>query len=523
MKNFEGPPQFTPEEDKPKPEKVETGSPKLPGGSVPEWSLWESRVAQGSDGQMKETGVRAPDGTYHKLQEGERFVINKGERGDYEAVIIGPNGEEKILRKSAVKEKTEREQADKDKLEALRKSLGITSEATESGIETRESRELNEKIKVAAEYLNRLDQYAEFAQVDPETGAITYEKPKLEEISDDKVKEYQKKFTELLKVFSERNKAYMEEFRRDPHVLDVKEVAGAIVATYDSSKGVPKILKGEVLSGDNDKSRGKLGTASENYLGLAVVDLDPERRKKDNVSPTVSAVHELNHYMLSVSDYLMSQDESLHMLSAYRKGRTTTLYGEGKDRVTTQQAFWNDKEKYAKMLGRDFDLRIEMPRVETQLSYLDELHSSFLQRKVNWFNAQENVYSTKGEGKHWELVGDHPDDIDASKKLLGYLQGFYTLDKIREAYNQRLSSGLPVGEGQKIFMQECADEFRRVGSLIGAARTIKQTETLVAEAWKTFIDKHSRVATSAEFTGMLDQWEKGAGVENLRSIILEKK
>src|SRR3989344_1747242 len=489
MKNFEGPPQFTPEEDKPKPEKVETGSPKLPGGSVPEWSLWESRVAQGSDGQMKETGVRAPDGTYHKLQEGERFVINKGERGDYEAVIIGPNGEEKILRKSAVKEKTEREQADKDKLEALRKSLGITSEATESGIETRESRELNEKIKVAAEYLNRLDQYAEFAQVDPETGAITYEKPKLEEISDDKV----------------------------------KEVAGAIVATYDSSKGVPKILKGEVLSGDNDKSRGKLGTASENYLGLAVVDLDPERRKKDNVSPTVSAVHELNHYMLSVSDYLMSQDESLHMLSAYRKGRTTTLYGEGKDRVTTQQAFWNDKEKYAKMLGRDFDLRIEMPRVETQLSYLDELHSSFLQRKVNWFNAQENVYSTKGEGKHWELVGDHPDDIDASKKLLGYLQGFYTLDKIREAYNQRLSSGLPVGEGQKIFMQECADEFRRVGSLIGAARTIQQTETLVAEAWKTFIDKHSRVATSAEFTGMLDQWEKGAGVENLRSIILEKK
>ncbi len=121
------------------------------------------------------------------------------------------------------------------------------------------------------------------------------------------------------------------------------------------------------------------------------------------------------------------------------------------------------------------------------------------------------------------MVGDHPDDINASKKLLGYLQGFYTLDKIREAYDQRLSSGQPVGEGQKKFMQECTDEFRRVGSLIGAARTIKQAETLAAEAWKTFIDKHSRVATSAEFTGLLDQWEKGAGVENLRSIILEKK
>jgi len=511
--------QFTPEENKS--EKVKIDSPKLP-DDVPEWTLWELRVVPDPDGKMKETGVRAPDGTYHQLQDDEKFVINKGEKGDYEAIIIGPNGEEKILRKSAVREKAEHEQVDKGKVEALRKKLGIMSDVMESDIETKESKELNEKIKVAAEYLNRLNQYAEFVQVDSKTGIITYEKPELEEINDDKVKEYQKQFTELLKLFSERNKTYMEELLNDPLVLDVKEIAGAIVATFDSSQGTPTIFKGELIEGNRDNTRGKIGTASEKYLGLAIIDINKEKRK-DGTSTTISTVHELEHYLLSVSDYLMSQDQSLDMQSTYRKGRTTALYGSSPDRITTQQAFLHDKEQYSKLLGRGFVLQAELPRIEAQLSYLDELHSSYLQRKENWFNAQENVYSTRGKGKHWELVGDHPDDIDASKKLLGYLQGFYTLDKIRETYEQRLNSGQPVGEGQKKFMQECADEFRRVGSLIGVARTIRQAEIFVAEAWENFIGKHPRVVASTEFIDMLDQWEKGSGVENLRNIILEKK
>src|SRR3989344_5163073 len=124
-------PQFNPEAEEPKQEKpAETTEGKRPGGAVPEWSRWESRVEPGEGGQLKEKGVRAPDGTYHQLQEGEKFVINKGESGDYEAVIIGQNGEERVLRKSVTKEKAEREQQDKDKLAELRKSLGIEQETT---------------------------------------------------------------------------------------------------------------------------------------------------------------------------------------------------------------------------------------------------------------------------------------------------------------------------------------------------------------------------------------------------------
>lgn len=126
-------PQFNPEAEQPKQDNpAEMTERKRPGGAVPEWSLWEPRVEQGEGGQLKEKGVRAPDGTYYQLQEGERFVINKGEDGDYEAVIIGQSGEEKVLRKSATKERAEREQQDKEKLAELRKSLGIEQEAENS-------------------------------------------------------------------------------------------------------------------------------------------------------------------------------------------------------------------------------------------------------------------------------------------------------------------------------------------------------------------------------------------------------
>ena len=387
-------------------------------------------------------------------------------------------------------------------------------------IKTNEEHELGEKIKIAAQYLNRLDHYVESVQINPDSGEIVYEKPKFEELTDENVKKYQNKFTKLKKTFADKNKTYRNILRNDPNILDVKEIAGTIIATYDSSKGIPLALKEEMMiERSTDDARGVCGTTSEKYLGLAIIDINKEKRK-DGVSPTISAIHELHHYTLSISDYLISQDETLNMQSAYRKGRVVALYGSQKERVTTNQAFLNDKEHYSKLLGRTFDLYTELVCVEAQLSYLDELHSSFLQRKENWFNAQENVYSTKGEGKHWELVGNHPKDIEASKRLLGYLQGFYTLDKIRESWQQQLNNGQQLGPGQKKFLITYIEEFRKIGSLIGAARTIKQAEMLIAEAWNDFTHRNQKLITTKEFSEMLDQWEKGAGVENLRTIIM---
>jgi hypothetical protein len=472
---------------------IEAKAPQFPEVSIPESSLWDIRVAEGLDGIIREIGVAAPDGTYYELQEGEKFIINKGEGREYEAIIISSDGERKVLNKP----------------------IDTVSTTAENSIEYKEAKELHENIKIAAQYLNRLDEYAEFVQIHPETGAIIYDKPILDDITDERVKGYQQNFTELLRTFLERNQLYIQQLQSDPHILDIKEIAGAIMVTYDSSKGIPNIGMGI-----SDNARGIIYPASSEYLGLAIIDINASKRQ-DGVSPTISAIHELQHHTLAISDYLISQDESLGMQSTYRDGRTAELYGLDSDTMTTEQALLHDSEKYSELLGREFDAQVELPRIQDQLSYLEELHSSYLQRKVNWFHAQENVYSTKGKGKHWELVGDHPDDIASSKRLLGYLQGFYTLDIVKQMYMRALESGQPIGEGQKKFINECDDAFREAGSLIGAARTIQQAEFLVSEAWQSFIDNNPKLTSSPEFNSILAQWENGSGIENLRDIILD--
>ena len=483
-----------------------------PGGSIPEWQLWQPKVVRGKNGQQRESSVKSPDGKTYEIKDGEQFVVESGENGDYEAAIIDRAGKKNILRESLASKKAGHERQDREELDRLRESLGLKVEKTEGSAETKEMRELNEKLKPAAEYLDRLDRYVEGVEVNPDTGKIKYEKPKLEDVTDEKIRKYKENFEQLLRDFKDRNKAYMEKLRADPAILDVQEIAGAIVATYDSSKGTPKV------EGFDSEHRGSLATDSEEFLGLATIDINKERRK-DKVTPETSTIHELNHHMLSVSDRLISKDENIDMESAHRRG-----FGTGKDKAKTNMAFEHDKEQYSAALGREFDLKSDGPRVEVQSRYLDELHSSYMQKAPEWFDAQKDVYSTRGDGKHWELVGDHPDDIKASKDMLGYLQGFYTMDKVKDYWQQQLDNGGPIGEGQKKFMKECEEEFRKVGSIIGTARTVKQAETMVAEAWKSFIEKNQRVAQTPVFKDMIDGWEKGgAGVENIRELLLGKK
>jgi hypothetical protein len=307
------PEQLNTQEPEPQQEKSAGGN--RPGGSLPEWQLWQPKMMRGKDGQQRESSVKSPDGETYEINDGEQFVVEKGENGDYEAAIVDKDGKKNILRESLASKKTKHEQQDREELDRLRESLGLEVEKAEDSAETQEIRELNEKLKPAAEYLDRLDQYAEAVEVDPDTGKIKYEKPKLEDLTDEQVKKYQANFTELLRDFKDRNKAYMEKLRTDPAILDVQEIAGAIVATYDSSKGSPN-----TEGFDTGKDRGNLGTASEKYLGLAMVDINKDKRK-DGVSPSTSAEHELNHYALSVSDYLMSKDENIDMQSAYRRGQ----------------------------------------------------------------------------------------------------------------------------------------------------------------------------------------------------------
>lgn len=209
--------QFNPEAEQPKQENpAEATERKRPGETVPEWSLWESRVEPGEGGQLKEKGVRAPDGTYYQLQEGERFVINKGEGGDYEAVIIGQNGEEKVLRKSTAKEKTEREQQDKDKLAELRKSLGMEQEATG------ETQKQSQKI-----FDNVYEQLKPKAGADIEKAGRNFIES-LKQYQDLHIKNIDKnapvdQFVE--KIWTEGMKTKLDRFKNDPKEFKRREAA----------------------------------------------------------------------------------------------------------------------------------------------------------------------------------------------------------------------------------------------------------------------------------------------------------
>ena len=61
-------------------------------GPLPEWSLWQPKIVRGKDGQQRESSVKSPDGKTYEIKDGEQFVVERGENGDYEAAIVDKDG-----------------------------------------------------------------------------------------------------------------------------------------------------------------------------------------------------------------------------------------------------------------------------------------------------------------------------------------------------------------------------------------------------------------------------------------------
>ena len=103
-----------------------------PKAELPEIMQWQTKMRRGEDGKAFTSDVKAPDGTHHRLKEGENFVITRGEGGDYEAAIVGADGEKTILRESLASKKAKLEKEDKEKIEEHRKYLeGVFQEERE--------------------------------------------------------------------------------------------------------------------------------------------------------------------------------------------------------------------------------------------------------------------------------------------------------------------------------------------------------------------------------------------------------
>jgi hypothetical protein len=102
-----------------------------PQAELPEWRLWQTQLGRAENGKRREASVRAPDGKTYEIPEGEIFVINRGENGDYEALLRGQDGKETILRESLASRMAKQEQLDKDELAKLHEGLGLEKEASQ--------------------------------------------------------------------------------------------------------------------------------------------------------------------------------------------------------------------------------------------------------------------------------------------------------------------------------------------------------------------------------------------------------
>ena len=124
--------------------------------------------------------------------------------------------------------------------------------------------ELMQQIRVAAEFLSTLDSIVEKVEINPDTGVISYE-PTIYRTTDSAIAAYAQEHQEIMAEYEEHHGAFLLELKDNPQVLDAKIVAGAVVVTYDSSKGTVKIPLGDEMyvSTPEETERGSYNNANE--------------------------------------------------------------------------------------------------------------------------------------------------------------------------------------------------------------------------------------------------------------------
>lgn len=250
---------------------------------------------------------------------------------------------------------------------------------------------------------------------------------------------------ELFKLKREhenKNKDFAKKLKKDPIVKDAKVVMGCVVTTFNFSDGIPSAIKDfsdDAVEGD---VAGRCFTGREyDFLGLSIVD-----SKLPLIPRNTTLWHELRHFGWAMLD------------------RITLLHPKSYDEFTGNE-------------------------IVTQHEYLNELHSSLMDFNYEWINAGKDVYTTKSrgrrsinnEGKHWELVGSNEIAIESTMRLLGYIQGFYTLAEV---------------SGNK-------GEYYRAVAIAGASHNVTQAQRIVGKHWTERVVKPGIASSSYALSNRL--------------------
>ncbi|KKW30188.1 MAG: hypothetical protein UY72_C0019G0005 [Candidatus Uhrbacteria bacterium GW2011_GWD2_52_7] len=361
--------------------------------------------------------------------------------------------------------------------------------------EAEKRRELRERLDERARFyggmLAKLDRLAQTLEVQPD-GTIV--KPRQDLGFNDDEKSAFRLIQHGMVLSRSELARRVAEIKKDRLVKGADFVFGATVITFDSSEGVPVVIPQSFIF--EEGTRGEYSQLAGSSLGAIGVDLNKALRG-DRVSATTSLIHELHHHVRAVIDIAIAIDSKTDMDSSTRSAEHQGVV----DAITKRKYrnYWerveHDRDAYEALLNRDIPTMKDFPAfdavtrdIKAQRAYLDELHSSYLQKKPSWFSAPAKVYSSEGKGLHHELVGTHPDDIAAAKNLFVFMQGMWTADllhkRLQAATPERMLELTREYPGMQQFLDTFDETFVHVGALIGVSRTVLQAERLVADVWR---------------------------------------
>lgn len=361
---------------------------------------------------------------------------------------------------------------------------------------------LDEQMKKYAEVLENLDTSAFQLRIN-EKGSIENIPTSLRPASENNI---WKNIERLIQARSHQAEQQLILMKQTPGVLDAHLLNGAVIVTIDSSQQIPDCIDTK-SSEPGTFHRGGIRTQdAHGSITFIWIDINPEKRKHDEVSSTTSLIHEVHHHNYALVNMALALDADRR----FRTGcsdffqaqlvhhiRTGEREREPRNQIDVldeeEMDFLNDHDLFSTLLMKEipFDpkessfFHAQRDR-QYQAAYLNELHSSFLQKKQQWFFWNEKVYSSRKAGFHHELVGDDFRDIDAVKNLFCYLQALYACDVIWKNIDEHSEDQKSrLGPFSKSLYLEFPNIYSKAGALIGASRTVRQAEKFVKGLWES--------------------------------------
>lgn len=292
-------------------------------------------------------------------------------------------------------------------------------------------------------------------------------------------------------------KYYQENEEEYEWNLSITAVLWSLIVTYDSSVNTPDCVE------SNDRWYRKTVSNWAIDFSIIVIDVNLDRRKNENVTPTISLHHEFQHHLNTLVGDNMLADNNV-MVSAKRHkpqpyGSRSKAEFTNEDSLVVSEMFWRNVN-----FSGAFCEKYEM--YKSQMYYLDELSASWWQAKSNTFWPTMMFYNniTPWTHSHYDLIGDNAQDRkDLEKLFKDFLMPgfglFYIVKKYDEAIEQHIASNNNCDDplekakyqadlnsliNQK---ENTISKINLIATTLWSSRTVHQALGLMEIVWKTRI------------------------------------